>query len=186
MKAIFEKTLPQLILWLLGPLAIATGLRLATGSWDWVKTVPAWVWALALLLLLGLAWVRARLKTMHSPTLGISVISVPPYGWTNIGTMPYKEVLWVVRVPTAGPLFRESPGPADVRIATPPRCPICQTELEENPHLLYKFQWHCVRCGFKKRNKESIYTEVRRVQRLAQRHYEESGELDNLWQRLEP
>ncbi len=180
MRTILEKTVAQLILYLLGPLAALVGLRLATGNWEWLKTLHAWVWILLAVSVLGIIWVRERLKALREKPLGFSVISVPPYGWTKIGDLSYKGVKWHVRVPTPGPLFRQPSSPSDVDVQTPPRCPKCETELEENRHLLWGFTWRCVGCGFRRHNQESIYTEVRRAERIAQRHYEKTGELDNV------
>lgn len=154
MRTTLESTVAQLILLLLGPLAAAVGLRLATGNWEWLKTVPAWVWILLALSILGTAWVRGRLKALKEKPLGFSVISAPAYGWTKIGTLSYKGVKWHVRVPTPGPLFCQPPSSSDVDIQTPPRCPKCETELEESCHMLWGFTWRCVGCGFKKHNKE--------------------------------
>jgi tRNA(Ile2) C34 agmatinyltransferase TiaS len=46
----------------------------------------------------------------------------------------------------------------DVRVRTPPKCPDCRTELEESQGFFGRYCWKCVKCDFKKKNKNDFVT----------------------------
>ena len=113
-------------------------------------------------------------------------ISEPPYGWEELTRMLYGDVKWVVqrdgRGPDAGRLIpRSDPRPSVIHVATPARCPNCETELKEDNHFLRGFTWHCIGCGFKKRSKANFYETSKNVELLARREIEKgSGFRPNL------
>jgi len=181
LEDLFKSLVVALVVAVLTPVVVAVGSRAATGDWTaWFRSVPWWVWTIACALMI--AWVaallvkrrKARLRQTSGPLIGI--VSTPLYGWVEVGRIPYQRVIWVVRLPAPPPWGwspEEAPGGAgDVDVSTPPRCPLCGTELEESRSFWWGYNWNCVSCGFSKRNRESFYTEVYRVERLARRDLE--------------
>jgi ribosomal protein L37AE/L43A len=62
--------------------------------------------------------------------------------------------------------------PHDLDIDTPPRCPKCETEIEQTRSFWGGYVWKCVKCGFQKRNRESYYREGERAEKIARREFE--------------
>jgi tRNA(Ile2) C34 agmatinyltransferase TiaS len=46
------------------------------------------------------------------------------------------------------------------------KCPECNTELEQSMCFFGGYNWKCVKCGFKHKTKENVYTDAERVKRL--------------------
>lgn len=176
---LLDKVIAPIVVAFLIPTVTGIGSKASTGNWsEWFASVPSSVW-IAVVAVLGV-WiltvlVRNRIKYLrrdsHSP---ISIISVPYGGWRNIGKINYADVIWVVRAPVT-PWYELDPKPIsthDLDIQTPPRCPKCETEIEQNRSFWGGYNWICVKCGFKKRNSESFYREQERAEKIARREFE--------------
>jgi ribosomal protein L37AE/L43A len=155
-----------------------------TGSWTiWFARIPRAWWIIAGLFifvwLLTIA-IRKRVKRFRSLDAGpgISVSRTPLFGWIPIGTLKYAEVLWKIRAPAPEPmapwtrLNRSEISPSCIEVEIPPRCPKCETELEQSHSFWGGCIWKCVQCGFQKRNKDSYYKEEERVEKIARRNWE--------------
>jgi hypothetical protein len=176
---ILKSVVMPLVVAVLTPAALALGSRLTTGDWSaWLRWVPRWVWIIACAL--TIAWLAAlvvkRRKARLRQTGGVFIggVPTPVHGWLDVGRITYQGVTWVVRLPAPRHQLApvDPPGPGDVDVTTPPRCPVCGTELEESKSFWWGYNWKCVRCGFSKRNRESFYSEVSRVERVARREFE--------------
>ena len=103
------------------------------------------------------------------------MFSVPRWGYTVVGTLTYKKVVWRVQIPSPPPweaLTLSEARSARVDIDTPPRCPKCDTELEETETFFGSYRWTCLRCGFATKNEMSFYREAVRAEKLAQSWWE--------------
>ncbi len=183
-KDIIKDKLKVLISIFLPQIFNVAGLLLPMGGFSaWLQSLPSWSWlTFSALILLGFTVVAIykRTQTMlgHCNPIAASV-SVPPYGWEELTRIPYDDVVWVVqrdgRGADARRLFpRNDPRPSEIRIATPARCPKCETELKEKPRFLGGFLRCCIKCGFKKRSKESFDDTSRNVELLARREIEKT------------
>ena len=181
LKDTIKDSLKQLIITALSPVAVAIGSKIATGSWlEWFEFLPLWVWFIILSLVFCLPIAYKRHKSVKSyGTSEAWSISAPPYGWEELTQIPYHDVVWVAQRDRRGPdarrMFpRNDPRPSEIRIATPARCPKCETELKEKPLILGGFLWYCIKCNFKKRSKESFHDTSKNVELLARREVEET------------
>ena len=86
----------------------------------------------------------------------------------------YAGVIWIVRAPKPSELDLEPPEitASDLELETPPRCPKCETEIEQSRSFWGGYVWKCVKCGFHKRNSDSYYREEERARKIAKRHWE--------------
>lgn len=92
----------------------------------------------------------------------------PTYGWSDIKTISYCDVNWMIREPIY------DTGPRVIAIdyieaKMPARCPHCETDLEEKETFFKHYMWSCISCGYKKTNKLSMDTESQRAVRKAKR-----------------
>jgi len=107
----------------------------------------------------------------RSLNLGISVISNP--GWVTIGKIDYNGLVWRIIIPApAEKSFNPIPL-SSIEVEIPPRCPNCETEIEELSNHSGRVVWRCVRCGFKKRNRDGYFTEKHRAEKIARRELED-------------
>jgi len=170
-----------LIVIFLTPTVLAARSKLQTGNWlAWTErlslsTVGWFVGTIALWFMA--VGVRRRLRCMSEGSVGISSARAPLGGWVEVGAVSYAGVKWRLRAPRGVPY---SVRPASVEAAEleadlPPRCPRCETEVEENPRFWGGYSWSCIRCGFRKHNRDSYYLEASRAERLARRGWEEAA-----------
>ncbi|MFA5268783.1 MAG: hypothetical protein WC379_12505 [Methanoregula sp.] len=88
----------------------------------------------------------------------------------KIDSIAYQDVTWDIVAPAQNTLEKQAdyarrlPTIGEARI--PPRCPKCGVELEEKKGLIYGYIWKCVSCGFKKRDKDSFFTEAGRAEKI--------------------
>jgi len=178
---LFEKLLIPLAITVLTPIATALGSKIVSGSWtEWIEKVPipAWiVFGTAMLLWIAGVLVRKRLKTIRESEIDYSPAWVPPWGWIEVYELEHAGVLWTVLVPVpvrGGRTFFDpmSVSSSELNIAIPPKCPNCQTELEEKLRFFGGYKWECIRCGFEKRNKDKFGREKRRALKLAKSDWE--------------
>ena len=177
---LFEKLFIPLVLAVLTPVAAVLGSRIASGSWtEWIERVPIparIAFGIVMLLWIAVVLVRKRLKAVRESEIGHTTsVVIPPYGWTEVGELEHAGVLWTVLAPAPEPWETFDPmsvSSSRLNIATPPKCPKCRTELEEKPRFSGGYKWECIRCGFKKRNKNDYYREERRALKLAKSDWE--------------
>ena len=159
----------------LTPSAIAIGSYMTTGNvMDWIYLVPWWGWNLSFGV--NTVWIIAiivthRLKEIKKP--GISVTPFSSYGYGEIGSIDYADVKWRVQAP-----FKEPWGglldytPKRIRISTPPRCPKCETKIEEEKTFWGGYIWKCPTWDFSKRSQQRCYNVSKSVENIAQRDVE--------------
>jgi hypothetical protein len=93
-----------------------------------------------------------------------------PLALQKIDAVTYQDVRWDIVAPARHP--RETPDDYTRRLPTigeariPPKCPKCSVELEEKKGLLYGYVWRCVSCGFKKKSKDTFYTDGGRAEKI--------------------
>ena len=159
------------------PILTAFGSYISTGDFrKWFGYIPKWGWIVFggfIIFWFALILIIRRFKSIHErPTVG--GISIPPWGYADIGKMQYAGVHWIIMAPRNAPW--EVPEidftPSRIKIRTPPRCPQCGTELEQTRSFWGGYVWSCVGCGFKKRSRDSYYRVEERVERLAKREVE--------------
>lgn len=163
-QSLLDRLIYPLLLAILLPTAMALGSKIATGDWlEWFGLFPKPLW---IVLVLGIvAWivtivVRKRLKRLRESEAGpiIGVLRTPLYGWITVPGPDYAGVKWKVRLASPGPFSSRKVSdisPSSIEVAIPPRCPSCETELEQSPSFWGGYVWTCVACGFKKRNRDS-------------------------------
>lgn len=182
MKAVnllLDKIIVPILLAFLIPVVTGIGSKASTGNWlEWFATIQSQVWiTLVIIFALWILVIAIRYRIKHLRKEGqspISIISVPYGGWRNIGKLKYADVIWIVRAP-APPWYELNPEPItphDLDIDTPPRCPKCETEIEQAQSFWGGYVWKCVKCGFQKRNRESYYKEEERAKKIARREFE--------------
>lgn len=156
--------------------------KLATGDWlNYLFAVPRYVWLISggillFWLILIAAYKRVRKIRADNARVGPVMVTIPAFGYEEVGEQTYKGVLWPIRLPAQPPwrlTHREIPSPSDIDIGTPPRCPGCKTELEERKTFWGRYLWTCPRCEFSKKNSDSFYIECNRVEKIARRDFRE-------------
>lgn len=175
--SLLEKLVWPILLLALTPAVTLIGSKLQSGDWlAWITQVPSWAFWLffgivVLWLALGLVVRRIKhLRTRNLPPLPMA-FTIPRWGYVTVGILNYRGVAWRCRIPAPPPwrqLAFETAKSERVDVETPPHCPQCDTELEEQETFFGKYRWICVRCGFVKKNDISFYYEAVRAERLAQ------------------
>jgi len=176
---LLDKIVVPVLLALLIPIVTGIGSKASTGNWlEWFASVPSQVWitlAIIFAFWILVIVIRTRIKHLHKESQSpISIISIPYGGWRNVGKLKYADVIWIVRAP-ATPWYELDPKPItsqDLDIDIPPRCPECETEIEQTQSFWGGYIWKCVKCGFQKRNRESYYREEERAKKIARRDFE--------------
>lgn len=103
------------------------------------------------------------------------IITTPYYGWTKVAKLNYVGVIWRLHAPAPNPYdpFEQNKIlPNDIEVDGVPRCPHCETELEENESFWGGYIWSCINCNFKKRNRNSHYEEEKKALKIARRQWE--------------
>jgi hypothetical protein len=156
---------------------------------DWVAVFSAALGSIPFSLIVGaiiiavpICFIFLRLRQLKERKSGPLILSPPysPYGWDVIAQIPHAGVMWNVVVPRGWRdqlpySLRASPDPKlivdFIDIATPPKCPDCTTELEQDRRFLGGYRWRCVNpeCKFKKRSKYDFYREKERALKNAKR-----------------
>lgn len=176
---LLDKIIVPILLAFLIPVVTGIGSKASTGNWlEWFASIPNQVWitigAIIFLWIIIIA-IRSRRRQLHkNDSPAISIISVPYNGWIPLGKLPYAGVIWMVRVPKPLIWDIEPQGisPSDIELEIPPRCPKCQTEIEQSRSFWGGYTWKCPKCGFRKRNSDSYYREEERARKIAKRDFE--------------
>lgn len=166
-----------LLVGFLMPLVTILGSHFATGDYsNWINHIPFYVkvgFIVVIVLWLGIILIRKRLKAIEPS--GVGAFSVSRYGYEEMGNIDYYGVKWRVIAPLPHPSsLHRGPDltPTRIRIRTNPRCPDCETELEESKSFWGGYVWNCPGCNFKKKNKRSYYRVGDSVEKIAQRWVE--------------
>ncbi len=168
---LFEKLFAPLLLVALTPVAAALGAKILTGNWTlWFREHSIWTTSGVVCVLLAATVLYIRRKPAAPAGYSILLGMGGGSNWRKIGEIEHAGVVWVVEAPDVWHKY-ELPDRLDV--ALPPRCPTCKTELEENKRWSGSHVWTCIRCGFKKNNKDSYYSEQERARKVAKVTLEE-------------
>jgi hypothetical protein len=165
------------VLLVLTPIATLVSSELTSWVWPtWRKTIPSWAYTsffCACVVIFGVYLIFRRiirLRQCHLPTLP-SVRSIPAWGYEFVGTLTYKNVRWRLQTPASAPwrgFALSGARSARVDVQIPPRCPKCNSGIEEAETFLGSYRWFCLRCDFACKNNVSFYHEAMRAQKLAQ------------------
>ena len=170
-----DQIVAPLVVTVLASIIIGIASQISTGYWmTWFDLIPITAWKIFGIIII--LWIIiARSKQLQKSNTGPRVI-IGPLKWTPIGKLPFAGVVWKLRASEFALMERTIRPNIDVEIDVeiPPRCPECETELEES-HSFWGlwYNWSCVRCGFQKRNRHSYYQEQERAKKLARREWEE-------------
>ena len=179
-----DKVAYPLLVLAIGPTFTLIGSKLQAGDWlAWLKQIPSWGYVIFFGMTIG--WMlmgsivrRIRhLKQRNLPTTP-PIFTIPQWGYVTVGTLNYKEVVWRVQIPAPPPWQGLTPAEAHasrVDIKTPPFCPKCETELEQNELFFGNYRWSCVRCSFSIKSKVSYYREAVRAEKIAQSWWEKEA-----------
>ena len=88
--------------------------------------------------------------------------------YITIANIYHLDVIWEIGIPFPG-----CSNKSQLHAKLPPRCPKCQTELEQEKSKVGGHTWKCVRCNFKKRNKKKYEVEREGAEKIARREWEE-------------
>ena len=179
---ILDNIIALIVVGVVFPSVTFLGSIISTGDWlDWFAAIPVPVRiTLAGLLVSWILFIAIRRRTRHLRKENWSPPKpprfIPAEGWETIHKIEYANVVWQVRVPVRTSTFRgrEVPTIDDLDIEIPPRCPDCGTKLEETKSFWGWYVWKCIKCGFRKRNRDDFFKEERRVIKLAERWFEET------------
>jgi len=100
----------------------------------------------------------------------IGIAPPAPPALQKIDAVAYLGVTWDIFAPVKHPheqpadYARRLPRAGEARY--PPKCPKCGVELEEKKGLLFGYNWTCVACGYKKRNKDPFSIEAERAEKI--------------------
>jgi len=178
---LLDKIVAPLLVVLLTPIMIGIVSKINTG--DWMKLfgfIPNTLWivfGLVIFLWIVMIVIRRRIRQLQELNAGpgIFAISTPAFGWITIGKLNYAGVVWRIRAPAPTPWESFNPlriSPSSIEVETPPRCPKCETELEQSHSFWGGYIWRCVGCVFLKRNRDSYYKESERAEKIARREWE--------------
>jgi ribosomal protein L37AE/L43A len=179
---LIDKIVCPLMVALLTPIIIGIASKVSTGDWiKWFSLIPRAariIFGLVIFLWVIVIAIRSRVKQLQNLDAGpaIFVISTPIFGLVTIGKLNYAGLVWVIRAPAPALWKSFTPSeisPSSIEVETPPRCPKCGTEIEESHSFWGGYIWRCVRCDFKKRNRNNYYREEERAEKVARREWEE-------------
>ena len=168
-----------LVVLLMAPIIIGIASKINTGNWmEWFGLVPNAFWIFfgaVIFLWFIIINIRNRVKQLQNLDTGpgFVVISNPDFGWINIGNLDYAGVVWRIRAPAPRDSFKNVEiSMTSIEVEIPPRCPKCETELEQLHSFWGGYIWRCVGCGFQKRKQDSYYQEQERAEKIARRYWE--------------
>ena len=177
LEKLLDKVGYPLLVGLLMPIVVTIGSQWATGDYGiWFAQVP-YIGRVGFVLFIGL-WlgvvlIRKRLKGIEPS--GIRTFTASRWGYEDIWNINYGGVKWRAKAPLPSPhSLQRGPDltPSRIRIRTRPRCPECETELEESRSFWWGYIWKCVGCGWRKRSKDNFSRVEERVEKIAQRKME--------------
>ena len=142
------------------------------------KLIPAYVWIIFLILIIfWLLVINRNRRSQHAnkpkshPAVYVGASSSEtPYMFTLI----HFDIKWKIH----GWILRDGILPENIEAITPPRCPKCQTEIDEKALLLGGYSWNCPNCSFKKWSRSSFNVLRNSVSKVARRKVEIELEKD--------
>lgn len=164
-----------LVISVLTPVFTLVGSKLSSGDWlTWLNKIPLWGYVCFFGILL--TWILfvcvfKRVRNLREKNLPHIPFVPPNRQYIDIGRLNHKKVSWILKIPafwSATPLTEENINPDKIEVGTPPRCPKCDTEIEETETFWRKKKWACLRCGFKTKNDMSYCHEAVRAKKIAQ------------------
>jgi hypothetical protein len=175
---LLDKIAVPIAVTVLTPAAVLAVSKLKTGDWlAWTTrfppALPYW-FGILMALWFGAVAIRHRIRELQGSGIRAWTIRNPIYGWVDVGCVEYAGVKWRIRA-ARDSLMRLDPAdvqPEDLDVQTPPRCPKCETEIEQVARFWGGYYWGCVRCGFRRKNRDSYFREMERVEKLARREWE--------------
>jgi len=173
-----DKIIAPLIVAVLAPLLTSVASKLNTGNWFiWFHLIPKIVWLVFGLLIAGwiiIILILKRVRQLQKSGISGFVITTPYSGWVTIAKLNYVGVLWRARAPAPDPrgIYPPTILPSEIEIELPPRCPKCETEIEQSKSFWGGYMWKCFGCGFKKRNLVSYFQEAERAEKIVRRKWE--------------
>jgi len=198
MRKVFKKILDILLTVFISGISTALVASVVSwinaGSWTkWLEQISGWVWALFIILFIGLfiiVFIRKRIRSIReSDSRGIYTPSISSaWGYRKVEEIRHAGVIWKILAPNPSPIqsvksYEEALISIDIEsieIDVPPRCPHCKTKLEEKQRIIGGYRWICVGCGFSKNNRDSFYKEKDRAKRLAETSMEKRFRIKDL------
>ena len=176
-----EKLIAPLVLLLLTPAATALASKLKTGSWTAAfSAIPVWIYyVVGAAFIFWIVIVLLRRRARHVRHLNEPVVapfSIPMFGYVQVGELTHHGVRWRMLALSPAPWDRFDPQAVSsgrITVQSPPRCPKCDTELEQHARFFGGYRWSCIRCGFHVKARQSFYLEEDRAKRLAESHWNE-------------
>jgi hypothetical protein len=173
-----DKIIPPLLVALLSPIVVGITSQIITGDWTrCFSTKLLIIWGASIIALIIAFAIYKRIKHLREENSvpRSYVITTSTWGWIDIGSYNYADVVWKIRIPAPSPLknFRLSEiSPYDITVDVPPRCPNCGTEIEQSRRFWGGYIWKCPRGDFKKINRDSYSRESERVEKLVRSDWE--------------
>jgi len=172
-KWLLENIYLPILFIILTPIITPIASKVFTDNWsEFFTTTPLLIWVILAIILIP--WIvfaiHHRIKHLRKENWSpIRLRFEPSGGWETIDTIKYAGVIWNVRVPIQASSFKIKRvlTAHDLDIEIPPRCPNCKTELEPRKSFWWWYVWKCVKCGFRRHNRDSYYEEAERVAKIA-------------------
>lgn len=175
-KYLFDNFLAPIIFAFIAPLAKSIESYFSSGDYSsWISSIKPW--QIYVFIIIFSVWIigvgiRKRYSTIKKDT-GVGAFTVSRYGYVDIGDLPYAGVIWKMMAPRTHYVSnRLDYTPSALRVRTPPRCPKCQTKIEESRSFWWGYVWKCPRCNWRKRSSEKYYVVSHRAEKIVQREAE--------------
>lgn len=149
-----------------------------TGQWTgWLHQVPALSkvgFSVFIIVWIAFVLVRNRLARLQDRDSGVVIATSSPFQKRRlVAKQTYAGVSWrVVGVSSSILQHRAGLPPDYVEVEIPPRCPECETELEERSQFVRGYTWICPACQFQKKSANSFDVEADRAEKVARRQWE--------------
>ena len=166
-----SKLVRKIIAALTLPSAGAIGLIILNIWYEWFTLIPKQYVPLILILFAipVVIWIVQKTLKKPSSSTYIASISTPPEKWR----ISSHGVHWKI---TGSRGYYSKINPNTIRSQTPPICPKCETELEEEEKY-FIWKWNCPNCSFKKYSRMSFRDKSYSITRIAKGMFER-GELN--------
>ncbi|OMI26193.1 hypothetical protein BTA31_15330 [Bacillus haynesii] len=157
----------SIILNLASPLIVLISSKIRTGDWFSLFFHPVIDCLLGLLFVWLVTCIIYKIITLRKNNMSTPIVF--EYGGEEIALYIYNDVLWLIR---GNRDYMGNVKVGSLYADTPPRCPKCEMELEENKKLLGSYKWLCIDCGYKKISKNNFIFEATRAAKFARRDAE--------------
>jgi len=178
---LLDKIVAPLVVVLLTPVIISIASKINTGDWiEWFGLIPKTagiIFGVVIFLWVIIIVIRNWVKQLQELDAGPVLFARSSYGfgWIPIGKLNYAGVVWRVRAPATSSwkhFGHLDISPSSIEVETPPRCPKCETKLEQSHSFWGGYVWRCAECDFQKRNRDSYYRVAERAEKIASRKWE--------------